>query len=177
MLKKRIYETIITTFSENKPNAAPMGIYFIEDDRAIVKIYKGSKTYENLKKTKKCAINIVYDPILFLVYALKEKKEDIEVFFDSGIPVLKDCSGYILAEVLEMEEKENKGIFLLKVIKKVSLSDFPEPFSRGLGAAVELAIELTRGRRDNIGKYLRVMKKCLEEEKFKRIEEFLGEYL
>ncbi len=181
--KSRIYETIVTTIDkEKKPNAAPIGVYFLDDGKLVMKIYKENKTYRNLIETKVCCVNIVYNPLLFIKYAiLKEKsKEEIlkkEIIYYGNLPILKDAHAYLIAELIKYREYKNKAIFILKIIKRKILEEFPYPVNRGLNAAIELAIDLSRGKKENIENYLAIMKKCLKIEEYKEIKKFLEERL
>jgi len=181
--KSRVYETIVTTINkEKKPNAAPIGVYFLNNDKLVMKIYKENKTYENLIETKTCCVNIVYNPCLFIKYAILDEKDKEkilggEITYYNNLPILKDAHAYLITELIKHREYNNKGIFVLKITKREILEEFPYPINRGLNAAVELAIDLSRGRKENIENHLAIMKKCLKIEEYKEIKKFLEEHL
>ncbi len=65
-----IYETIVTTNDQQRPNLAPMGTWF--DEKGIqLQPYMSTKTYELISKNKECVVNICWDVRLFAIGALK----------------------------------------------------------------------------------------------------------
>ena len=51
----------------NVKNAAPIGIICSGEDIIVCRIFKGSKTLDNILSTKKFTINITHDAELFLL--------------------------------------------------------------------------------------------------------------
>ena len=58
-----IYETIVTTYNpeDKTPNAAPMGIFFLDENQLIISPYNSTKTYRNLVNSGCGVINFTFD--------------------------------------------------------------------------------------------------------------------
>lgn len=65
MRKNWIYEVIITTSLNNCINSAPMGISTSDFRTIKMNVYKASKTYKNLIRTKKFTVNFADDASVF----------------------------------------------------------------------------------------------------------------
>ena len=66
MEKGRQYETIITTRNDDgSKNAAPIGVICAGNDKIINRIFKGSRTLENIMREREFTVNITHDPELF----------------------------------------------------------------------------------------------------------------
>ncbi|MFQ5974724.1 MAG: DUF447 domain-containing protein [Candidatus Hydrothermarchaeales archaeon] len=186
-----ISECIVTTFNEDHtPNAAPIGV-FLKDRKVNMKIHTFSDTYRNLIKKKCCILNIVYDPYLFLKTAITgqgkgKEEQDIETKQVSEAkyieaPYLSDTNAYIELKLLSHEEGEThdrhgkaKVSFIsCEVVSINVLKEYPMAINRGLFAAIELAILLSRGEKKGAKRYLQIIKKTLANEEYNRIEKLL----
>lgn len=191
-MKGDIVECIITTNNEDgSVNAAPMGVHYLENDKLMIKVHQQSDTFTNISREKKFIVNIIFEPILFLKTALKgenkgskemelENKNFISIE-DSGQSFLKNASAYLSIEVEEIknyDRTDNLGTAEWsnipgKVVSIQVIKAFPRGYNRGLGAGVELAVDISRGKLDNIDKYKGIMKKTMSSEDFREIELFL----
>ncbi len=186
--KGSITECIVTTYNEDmSPNAAPMGIFTLRDDMIVLRVHTDTDTYSNLAREKCCALNIVFDPYLFLKTAVtgqgdggKENEicsEDIIRKTGVNAPVLKEAFAVIEGELLGYKKYTRKdryrtsevAVAKLKVRAVRVLKEFPRAVNRGLYAAIELAVDLSRGRTVSKDRYLKVMKRSLRAGEYRRV--------
>ncbi len=192
----RIAECIVTTYNEDgSSNAAPMGVFSLNEGEVSMKIHTKHDTYSNIVRNGGCAINLVFDPYLFLRATLSgrgkggaepEVGED-EVAPCEGVkaPYLKDASAYLEVQLRGHKEfvkedrhgKSEVSSVSCEVVGVVVNKKHPMAVNRGLNVAIELAIHLSRDERERVEEYLGIMKKALSKEEYERIEGFLQKYL
>ena len=91
MEKGRQYETIITTINdEGVKNAAPMGVLCSGHDMILNRIFKGSRTLDNILSQKEFIVNITHSPELFTASLLGNLDENC---FNDDLS-LKGCDEY-----------------------------------------------------------------------------------
>lgn len=143
------YEIILSTYcDEGQPNAAPMGIKFIRKKRVFIKLFKGTRTLNNIMK-RRCAIaNVTNDPFLFYKTTFKEKNQLSPNYFSRSkiidAPYLRSADGYIQMTLGTCKHKRNyvETEFHIKRINlKKTRSDL---YSRGAHAVIETIIHSTR---------------------------------
>jgi hypothetical protein len=192
--KESLCEAIITTYHpDGTPNAAPMGIWGASSDVAILRVHRDTDTYENIKRTNCCVINIVFDPILFLRCSLQGRHKgsteiesvNVEPAVLVNAPYLKAAHAYVQAELKDAEEiKMNDNIGAATIAKMTLqakdihvLIPLPTAPNRGFYAAIELAITLSRSRIKDIQPYLDIIKKTLPRAESDTIGDFVKEFL
>ncbi len=189
--KGNIAECIVTTYNEDgSANAAPMGVYTLSEAEVVMKIHAESDTFSNLLRNRGCVINIVFDPHLFLKTTLLGKAKggrEPEVRKNEvkrasvNAPFLKNAHAFIEAKLKEHREYVKKDEYKksrvctarCEVSRVVVNKRCPVAVNRGLFAAVELAIMLSRERREDVQRYMNVMRKSLNPREYKRIKELL----
>ncbi len=65
MIKGWIYEVIVSTYYENSPHAAPIGVWTDDFATLHMEIYKNAKTLGNILKSREFAVNLVSDLTIF----------------------------------------------------------------------------------------------------------------
>lgn len=132
-----IVETLLMTSNlDGSPNIAPMGITR-HGNHLIVKAYKTSQTYENLKRGDSVSIYVSSDPLLFLKTAFKQE-------FDPQ-PELDKADSVIQVETIgQVYEDALRASFKLKPTNIEIKSTIPKVFSRGRASAIDLIINTTR---------------------------------
>lgn len=187
-------EAIVTTYHEDgSPNAAPMGVRGGGRDVVVLKVHRDTDTYENILRGRCCVINIVFDPLLFLRCALYGRHKgpseieagDVEPADHVDAPYLVGASAYVEAELEEVEDFAKSDAYGMAMGSKMTLrvrdirvlSPFPAAPNRGFFAAMELAIALSRGRTEDVPRYMEVIKKTLPEERSLEIEGFVKGYV
>jgi hypothetical protein len=133
-----IVETILVTSNlDGSPNIAPMGITK-RDKSLIVKPFKTSQTYENLRRGGLVIIHISHDPLLFLNTAFKQE-------FSQQTDMVKDTDASIQAEITGLiHEDDLRASFRLSPSSLEIQNSAPTVFSRGRAEAIELVINATR---------------------------------
>ncbi|MFQ5887318.1 MAG: DUF447 domain-containing protein [Candidatus Hydrothermarchaeales archaeon] len=186
-----ISECIVTTFNEDhSPNAAPIGVV-LKDGKAIMKLHTFSDTYRNLIKSNCCVLNIVFDPFLFLKTAIVGQgkgKDELEIETKQvaeathiEAPYISDADAYIELKLRSHEEREmhdrhgkaKVSIVRCEIESINVIKEYPLAINRGLFAAIELAILLSRGEKKGARRYLQIMKKTLDNEEYNKIEKLL----
>jgi len=192
--KGSLSEAIVTTYHEGGvPNAAPMGVIGLGDGNVLLRVHKGTDTFVNILREGCCVVNVVFDPLLFLRCALlgRHKGSDVvetmDVIQAPGVsaPYIKDVNAYFEAELVSCEYVNRTNGFgsasiakiTLKAVKTAVLSPFPVAPNRGLFAAIEIAVSLSRGVNKDIQGYLKVVKKTLPPEEAEAVVEFVNSFI
>lgn len=134
-----ITETIVTTLSSaGIPNAAPMGIVK-RGDSLFIRMFPGTRTYQNVKETGYLVANIVTDPMIFVVSAF----EDLDInFYDlqqgDMPPIVKGAWAwaYFKADI--------EGTVRLRPLSSKIVRTTVPCFSRGFAAVIDATITGTR---------------------------------
>ena len=187
-------EAIVTTYHDDgRPNAAPMGVLGLGGEEILLRVHRDTDTFENIGRGGCCVVNIVFDPLLFLRCALVGRhKGSTEIETGDVLrakvvsaPYLKAASAYVEAELLSCEYVNRKDGFgrvsvakmTLKAVNTVVLSPFPVAPNRGLFAAIEIAVLLSRGVKKDVKGYLAVIKKTLPPEESEAVVDFVKNFL
>ena len=162
--KGNIIEIILTTLNPNGTiNAAPMGVVRDQTNSIIVRPYKSSNTYRNLKKSRKACINTTNKPELFFITAFKDINSDLfpqPTFQDLAI---READASIHIEVSKEEDVNFDRPFFFSKIASINISNlFPIAFSRGRSQAIEAVVHATHLE------YQIKMSKLLEEDRVKQ---------
>ncbi|OQD58490.1 hypothetical protein MBBAR_14c00210 [Methanobrevibacter arboriphilus JCM 13429 = DSM 1125] len=147
MKKGQQYETIITTMdSEGKKNGAPIGVICKDKYKVMCRIFKGSKTLDNIILNNEFIVNITLNPILFTLATIGNIPEDF--FIDSNIenrdknnnkeyrdkyrdkkstyknlPVLNDVDAYLICKVIDIKNAFKKSDPIKKSEAKVIIAN------------------------------------------------------
>ncbi|NOZ58369.1 MAG: DUF447 family protein [Euryarchaeota archaeon] len=184
--KGGIAECIVTTRNrDGSANAAPMGVYTIDDSTVAMKLHAGSDTLRNLTREGRAALNITFDPLLFLRTALVKGSPEVEKHEVSttrhGIPYLKHAHAYAALQLEAVNSysltdslgKSRVSVVRCGVTEVRILRPFPQAPCRGFFAALELAIDLSRGKTDRREELMRVMRRTLPAGEYERIVRLL----
>lgn len=181
-----IAECIVTTYNEDgSPNAAPMGVRASSEKELIMKIHVESDTCSNLLRSKGCVINVVFDPYLFLKTALvgrakggrepEVRKNEIKKAKSVDAPFLRVAHAFIEAKLKKDRYKKSRFCTARCEVSKVVVNKrYPVAVNRGLSAAVELAIALSRERKEDLQRYMKLMRKSLNSREYKKIKKLLA---
>ena len=148
------YECIYTTISpEGVKNSAAIGLKYFGKDNIGCRIFEGSKTLENIQKTKKYVVNITQDPLIFTKSTL-DKLPDEYFTDDEDIAILKDAGSYIIVDVVDIDEQKpentpidnDQSIFMIKgKIEKIVINDESiKAFNRALPGIIECLVNFSR---------------------------------
>jgi len=180
-----ICETIVTTCKGWTPNAAPMGI-IRRKDKIYVRLYKGSKTYENVLAEKFIVANITYDPMLFALSTftnLEDSAFEQTVHENHTMYSLKDAQSWVAFECMNTKiTSEAMVAELVPIHARLNKCRVKAP-NRGFYGVIEACIHATRYQLTGDEKYLKLIKaygdiveKCggdAEKNALKKVYEFL----
>jgi hypothetical protein len=187
----RIVESIVTTYNtDGSPNAAPIGVHTQSDAEISMNIHATTDTLKNLMRAGGCVVNVVFDPYLFVKTCLvgsgkRESEneittEDVIPANNVDAPVLKYANAWLEVEMLSHNEHTKKdrhgemefSKVLCKVVNFNINKKYPVAVNRGLFAAIETAIAVSRGRKPD-ERHLEIMEKTLTSKEYRRIRELL----
>lgn len=142
-LDSKIHEVIVTTINEEgESHSAPMGISEV-NGYFIIKPFKPSSTYNNLKHHRQCTINFTDDVRVF-AGALTGRRD---------WPTLpcQQIEGQYLAhalahaelEIIDFDDADPRATFKAKVVCDVNHAPF-RGFNRGQSAVIDAAILVSR---------------------------------
>ncbi|WXG46543.1 MAG: DUF447 domain-containing protein [Candidatus Atabeyarchaeum deiterrae] len=139
---KAIYETVLSTCTiDGKPDAAPMGIQFVADEkkagkrRVLIRPFRSTNTYKNLSSQGEAVVNVTSNPEVFYKTAFKRKltgESEFKLSFRASRkvkpPRLKGCDAYLEIAVMEIvddkEDEKNRSEVLCELrlveVKKAS---------------------------------------------------------
>jgi len=150
MEKGRQYETIITTRNDDgSKNAAPIGVICAGNDKIINRIFKGSRTLENIMREREFTVNITHDPELFTTPIIGKLPQDS---FNEDYS-LKNIEAYFKCEVISLTEavkqsdpikKKDEAIVIKSRVSELTINRKTKAMNRGFGYVVESLANLTR---------------------------------
>lgn len=190
------YECITTTInSEKEKNSAAFAFIYLGEDKVMCRIFEGSKSLENIQKTRQYVVNITQDPLVFTLSTI-DKLPDEYYTDDEDIAILKDSSAYMLIDVDEIEMKtpddfpikNNTNIyFITGTIKDFVIRDESvKAFNRGFSGLIESLVNCSRYKivdgekrkyyKDRLDENRRVIEKVSDEKTKKAMEILAEEY-
>lgn len=150
MEKGKQYETIITTTScDDIKNAAPIGVICAGQDKVLNRIFKGSRTLENIISKREFIANITHNPEVFTLSTVGNLPED---YFNEDNS-LKCADAYFKCEVISLKEavkqsdpvKSNgEAIVIKSKVTQLIINKQTRPINRGFGYVIESLSNLTR---------------------------------
>ena len=150
MEKGKQYETIITTTScDDIKNAAPIGVICAGQDKVLNRIFKGSRTLENIISKREFIVNITNNPEVFTLSTVGNLPED---YFNEDNS-LKCADAYFKCEVISLKEavkqsdpvKSNgEAIVIKSKVTQLVINKQTRPINRGFGYVIESLSNLTR---------------------------------
>jgi hypothetical protein len=141
------------------PNAAPMGI-IRKQDTTLIRLFKGSRTYQNVLAENFLVVNITNDPVAFVRYTFSEvQPEDIENISSPGreFPVLKAAQSWIAFECINTKITSEALVAELRPLRGHVGSFQPKAPNRGLNAVIEATIHATRYKMNEEEKYMKLI--------------------
>ncbi|MGA9138922.1 MAG: DUF447 domain-containing protein [Methanocella sp.] len=177
ILQPGITETIATTLSaDGKPNAAPMGIVR-KDDSLFIRMFPGSQTFRNVSETGKLTINIVDDPVIFVLSAFGDLDDSYFEPRQGMPPLVKGVYAWVSCEA------RVDGVVKLKPLKSEVVRRRVPRFSRGFAAVIDAAVTGTRLKflgeagKNKIREDAVLVEKCgtpADKEAMQKLNELLG---
>lgn len=138
-----IVETILTTMDPNGTvNFAPMGVEWGEDE-IIIKPYKQTTTYPNLKATAVAVVNLTDNVLLLAQGAISNAQFPWRPAERVRGAVLQDVCSWREVEVCDVDDREARARFTTRVVHRGFEREFLG-FNRARHAVLEAAILATR---------------------------------
>lgn len=190
------YECITTTInSEKEKNSAAFAFIYLGEDKVMCRIFEGSKSLENIQKTRQYVVNITQDPLVFTLSTI-DKLPDEYYTDDEDIAILKDSSAYMVIDVDEIEMKTPEDFpvkndtniyFITGTIKDFVIRDESvKAFNRGFSGLIESLVNCSRYKivdgekrkyyKDRLDENRRVIEKVSDEKTKKAMEILAEEY-
>lgn len=190
------YECITTTINSKKEkNSAAFAFIYLGEDKVMCRIFEGSKSLENIQKTRQYVVNITHDPLVFTLSTI-DKLPDEYYTDDEDIAILKDSSAYMVIDVDEIEMKTPKDFpikndtniyFITGTIKDFVIRDESvKAFNRGFSGLIESLVNCSRYKivdgekrkyyKDRLDENRRVIEKVSDEKTKKAMEILAEEY-
>ncbi|WP_296885843.1 DUF447 domain-containing protein [uncultured Methanobrevibacter sp.] len=190
------YECITTTINSKKEkNSAAFAFIYLGEDKVMCRIFEGSKSLENIQKTRQYVVNITQDPLVFTLSTI-DKLPDEYYTDDEDIAILKDSSAYMLIDVDEIEMKtpddfpiknDTNIYFITGTIKDFVIRDESvKAFNRGFSGLIESLVNCSRYKivdgekrkyyKDRLDENRRVIEKVSDEKTKKAMEILAEEY-
>lgn len=142
-----LLEGIVTTLNaDGSPHVAPMGpIVNTELTRLLLRPFRTSTTYQNLKRTRQGVLNVTDDVELFARTAVGELPHAPRLFPAKAIEgaILADACRWHAFRVDSVDDAEERTAILATVVEYGRARDF-FGFNRGKHAVIEAAILATR---------------------------------
>lgn len=142
-LTSRIHEVIVTTLdASGQPHSAPMGISEV-NGYFLVKPFKPSSTYDNLKRHPQCTINYLDDVRVF-AGALTGHRQwpTLPCQRIDGV-YLEQALAHSELEMTRVDDDDPRACFYGQVMEEVTHAPF-RGFNRAQSAVIEAAILVSR---------------------------------
>ena len=143
ILTSKIHEVIVTTINEDgQPHSAPMGISEV-NSHILIKPFKPSATYDNLKQHRQCTINYTDDVRVFAGSLTGRRNWDmlpcqqIEGFY------LSQALAHTELEIVAFDDDDPRALFKGAIVCDVSHAQF-RGFNRAQSAVIDAAVLVSR---------------------------------
>lgn len=138
-----IVETILTTMdADGAINFAPMGVEWGEDE-IVIKPYKETTTYRNLKASGEAVVNLTDNVLLFARAAISSPQYAWRAAEVVRGAVLEDACSWREVQVVELDDGEARARARTRVAHRGFRREFLG-FNRARHAVLEAAILATR---------------------------------
>lgn len=138
-----ILETILTTMdADGAVNFAPMGVEWGEEE-IVIKPYKETTTYRNLRATREAVVNLTDNVLLFARAAISSPQYEWRPAEVVRGAVLQDACSWREIQVVELDDHEARARARTRVAHRGFRREFLG-FNRARHAVLEAAILATR---------------------------------
>nr|WP_295001052.1 DUF447 domain-containing protein [uncultured Methanobrevibacter sp.] len=150
MERGRQYETIITTKNQDgSKNAAPIGVICAGNDIIINRIFKGSRTLDNIIREREFTVNITHDPELFTNSTLGNLSQDLfnDDFSIKNVKAHFKCEVISLTKAIKQSDpikKNGKAIVIKSKVVDLTIEEKTHALNRGFGYVIESLVNFTR---------------------------------
>jgi len=106
MNKGWIYEVIISTYHDNDPHSAPIGVWTDDFATLRMEIYKNTRTVKNIMTFREFVVNLMSDVLVFYEALFDKAKIAYEKSTKVNAPVIKGSPAVIEFKLKGVKEKE-----------------------------------------------------------------------
>ena len=137
-------EILLTVRLGSDINVAPIGV-LMENQELIIRVFKGSKTYNMLLNgAKECVINVTRNPRYFYYAIFHKDKIMLTDAVKVSVKRVADCNAYIECNISNIELKDDYLTAYLKPIFVEISSYYPLTFNRAWPAIIEALVHYTK---------------------------------
>ncbi|NVM28240.1 MAG: DUF447 family protein [Candidatus Helarchaeota archaeon] len=151
LIPNYIYETIVTTYNveDNLPNAAPMGIMLLDEQKVVISPFVTTQTFKNIKTNKAAVINFTQDLEIFYRSTFSEMRPKLpEIVFEKAneveAPVLKDALAFLEIRAQEIQIERDRSKIIGEIARWVATASPFHPLNRGYNLVLESLVHATR---------------------------------
>ncbi len=142
-LECKIHEVIVTTLNEQgQAHSAPMGVTQ-RDGHILIKPFKPSATYNNLKQHRQCTINYIDDVRVFAGALIGRRHWPTLPCQQIEGEYLNNALAHTELEIISFDDNDPRACFTGSVICDVQHAPF-RGFNRAQGAVIEAAVLVSR---------------------------------
>ncbi len=131
-----------------------------KQDTILIRLFKGSRTYQNILAENFLVANVTNDPVAFVKYTFSDvKPDDLETISSPWreFPVLKEAQSWVAFECINTKITPEALIVELRPLRGHVNSFYPKAPNRGLNAIIEATIHATRYKINREEKYLKLI--------------------
>lgn len=142
-LASKIHEVIVTSMgADDQPHHAPMGISEV-NGHFLIKPFKPSATYDNLKRSGQCSISYIDDVRVFAGALTGRRSWPSQACEKISGQYLTKALAHSELQVITIDDADPRACFTAKVVHEVNHAPF-RGFNRAQSAVVEAAILVSR---------------------------------
>ncbi len=143
LLESKIHEVIVTSMSDDgQPHLAPMGISEV-NGHFLIKPFKPSATYNNLKKQRQCTINYTDDVRIFAGALTGRRNWPTLPCKQIEAEYLSQALSHSELEIVAFEDSDPRACFTAAIISETTHRPF-RGFNRAQAAVIEAAVLTSR---------------------------------
>lgn len=142
-LESKIHEVIVTTINEEgTPHSAPMGVSEV-NGHILIKPFKPSATYDNLKQHRQCTINYTDDVRVFAGSLTGRRDWPTLPCQQIEGQYLAQALAHTELEIIDFDDADPRAIFKGAVVCDVNHAPF-RGFNRAQSAVIDAAVLVSR---------------------------------
>ncbi|MDH5357517.1 MAG: DUF447 family protein [Gammaproteobacteria bacterium] len=142
-LESKVHEVIVTTLDHKRsPHSAPMGISEV-NGHFLIKPFKPSQTYDNLKQHRQCSISYTDDVRVFAGSLTGRREWPTQPCQHIEGQYLKQALAHTELEIIAFDDDDPRACFTGALVTDVNHASF-RGFNRAQSAVIEAAVLVSR---------------------------------
>lgn len=138
-----IYETVVTTLSEDgEPHLAPMGVRY-EGEQVLMMPFRPSRTLDNVLSSGRAVLNLTTDVRVFAGCVTGRKDWPTVAIDGFAGRRLENTLGHVELELLHPQEDDVRPVLYMRRVREVSHASF-RGLNRAQAAIIEGAVLVSR---------------------------------